>query len=114
MHLYVQMPILRCKMLVGKVPNPFGSAPFRCRLVFLSDDSEDFEVFVDSLKRCWDDNIHTTEEIRPDIVSLGIKALTANRKQCIIKLCNTLRGEIIRLLLVIHLNCIQIFSTRIN
>ena len=75
------MPILRCKMLVGKVPNPFGSAPFRCRLVFLSDDSEDFEVFVDSLKRCWDDNIHTTEEIRPDIVSLGIKALTANRKQ---------------------------------
>ena len=24
--------ILRCKMLVGKIPNPFGSAPSRCRL----------------------------------------------------------------------------------
>ena len=24
--------ILRCKMLVGKIPNPFKSAPSRCRL----------------------------------------------------------------------------------
>ena len=27
-HLYVQMPILQRKMLVGKIPNPFRSAPF--------------------------------------------------------------------------------------
>lgn len=31
-HLYVQMPILQRKMLVGKIPNPFRSAPFWCRL----------------------------------------------------------------------------------
>ncbi len=31
-HSSIQMPILRCKMLVGEHPKPFHSAPFRCRL----------------------------------------------------------------------------------
>ena len=119
-HLYVQMPILQRKMLVGKIPNPFRSAPFWCRLerklihIRWSLNSEDYEVFVDSHKRCWDDNIHTAEEIRQDIVSLGIKTLTANRKRYIIKLCNTLLGEIIRLLRMILLSRVQIFSAGIN
>ena len=35
-RLSIQTPALRCKMLVGLCPNPFRSAPFRCRLgIFL-------------------------------------------------------------------------------
>ena len=58
------------------------------------DDDVAFEVFVNSLKGRWNDNIHGTEEIRSDVVSPGIKTLTENRKQYMIKLCNTLLGKI--------------------
>lgn len=56
----------------------FGFYEKSLQYQYISDDNEAFEVFVNSLKRRWNDNIHTAEEIRSDVVSPGIKTLTAS------------------------------------
>lgn len=72
----------------------FGFYEKSLQYQYRPDDDVAFEVFVNSLKGRWNDNIHGTEEIRSDVVSPGIKTLTENRKQYMIKLCNTLLGKI--------------------
>lgn len=72
----------------------FGFYEDSLQYQYRPDDDVAFEVFVNSLKGRWNDNIHGTEEIRSDVVSPGIKTLTENRKQYMIKLCNTLLGKI--------------------
>ena len=92
----------------------FGFYEDSLQYQYRPDDDVAFEVFVNSLKERWNDNIHGTEEIRSDVVSPGIKTLTENRKQYMIKLCNTLLGKIDSLIAGDSSELYRAFSTGIN